>query len=150
MRRRTAVSMMLVTLLVIFGCATYGKIRPMGQELTIEMLTTNWQNYDVYWTGLSEMKPTAILFDPKNDERTLAFERDNWSKVKNEDALSMVVGGSQANWVFYPVLYRLLGPDDGLYGYIYTGYWSVVTKPVDQKTLWVYNLPGRLEGENKE
>jgi len=43
-----------VTLLVIFGCATYGKIRPMGQELTIEMLRKNWQNYDVYWTGLSE------------------------------------------------------------------------------------------------
>ena len=150
MRKRTAVLMMLVTFLVIFGCATYGKIRPMGQELTIETLRKSWQNYEVYWTGLFEMEPTAILFDPKNDDRTLAFKRDNWSKVENEEFLSMLIGASQASGVFYPVLYRLLGPDDGLYGYIYTGYLSVVTKPVDQKTLWVYSLPGSLGGAYKD
>ena len=141
---------MLVTLLAIFGCASYGKMRPMGQELTIEMLRKNWQNYDVYWTGLSEVRPTGILFDPKDDDKRITFERDKWFRVEKEDSLSMLIGGMQANWVFYPILYRMLGPDDSLYGYIYTGYRNVVTKPVDQKTLRVYNLPGRLEGEHED
>ena len=149
-RKRSAGLMMFVLLLVVSGCASYGKISTMGQELTIEMLRENWRNYHVYWTGLSEIKPSGILFDPKDDDRTLAFERHNWSKVENEDFLSVLIGGSQANWVFHPVLYRLLGPDDRLYGYIYTGYWNVVTKRIDDKTLWVYSLPGRLEGEHED
>ncbi len=150
MRKRTAVLMISATVLVILGCATYGKVRPMGGELTIEMLRKDWQNYDVYWTGVSEMQPTAILFDPKNDGKRLAFKAQDWSKVNNEGFLSMLISGSQSNLSFYPVLYRMLGPGDVFYGYIYTGYPSVATKQVDQETLWVYSLPGRLERENQE
>ncbi len=147
MRKRTSVLMMLVTLFAVFGCATYGKVGPMGQALTIDTLKKNWQNYDVYCTGFSELKATGILFDPRNHDKRLTFERDKWFKVEKEDSLSVIIEGMQDNTVFYPILYQLLGPDDSAYGYIYTGYRYVVTKPVDQKTLYVNNLPRSLEAE---
>ncbi len=150
MRERISVSMTLVALLALFGCATYGKTKPMGQSLNIDMLKKDCRNYDVYWTGLSLMQAVAIVFDPKDDGRMVIFERDKWYKVEDEGFLSMLIGGMQSNVVFYPVLSQLLGPDDTLYGYIYTGYPHVVTKPVDHGALWVYNFPGRLEREDQE
>ena len=75
-----------VLLIIIPACVglQYGKIRlrPGGPErVTIEKLQEKWQDYTVYYTGLSLEKPSALLFDPKDDDKLLTTHK-YWDEVK--------------------------------------------------------------------
>ena len=138
-----------VGVLIVFltaGCTGYGKLRPLahqGRGMTIEALEKDWQGHTVYWAGLNVNEPSGLMFDPKGDERALTG--DHWMKVKDKKALSDMIDWLQTNHDFYPFLLRILGPDNQLYGYMYTGWRQVVIKPVDDRTLWVGDMPGRLQ-----
>ncbi|UCF72186.1 MAG: hypothetical protein JSW35_08285 [Deltaproteobacteria bacterium] len=144
----------IVPLLVflISGCAWvkgYGKIRLQsgpGKKVTTQELEDNWHNYTIYYAGyyggLSIKHPSAVMFDPKNDKRALVGDR--WTKVQDQETLSRLISSIQSQKArYYPRLWRILGPDDQFYGYLFSAWRQVplVIKVLDDKTMFVYDLP---------
>jgi hypothetical protein len=135
----------LVSAVLVYGCANYGTLTPTAaRDVAIDNLTKDWINYTVYWTGLDIDEPTGIMFDPKTDGKALTG--DHWYRVENEESLSKVVGWLKLNKLYYPFLWRMVGPDGQFYGYVYTGYTRLAMKLVDDKTMLVYGLPPTLRG----
>lgn len=135
----------LVFAFLISGCAGYGKLRPLsGQDraVSIEVLEKNWRDYAVYWTGLSVQEPSGIMFDPQSDGRSLV--NDKWKKVEDEKFLAEIISWMKINRDYPPWVWKILGPDDQFYGYMYTGWQFGLIKEVDEKTLHVYDLPAPM------
>ena len=130
---------------LVVGCALgsrYGKLRSAwspGTRVTIEQLYENRLQYDVSYAGISVENPSAIMFDPKGDERKLLT--DKWIRVKTQEELADLINWVQVNEVTYPVLWRILGPYNQLYGYMYSGWNHVLIKAIDDRTLWVDDIP---------
>ncbi len=135
---------------LISGCSWlkgYGKIRAQsgpGKRVTIQELRENWHDYTIYYAGyhgkLSIKHPSAVMFDPKKDDRVLVG--DKWTKVDDQKTLSELISSIQSHKArYYPSLWRILGPDDQFYGYLFSAWHHVPIKVVDEKTMWVYNLP---------
>jgi hypothetical protein len=141
----------LVASLIIYGCANYGTITPtVAQDVTIDTLTKDWMNYTVYWTGLDVGEPTGIMFDPKTDGKALTGAGDRWYKVESQESLSKMIGWLKFNTLYYPYIWRVVGPDGQFYGYVYTGYTHFAMKVVDEKTMLVYGIPATLRGEDRQ
>jgi hypothetical protein len=140
---------LLFLLFLISGCSWlkgYGKIRLQSgpEKMTVEQLEDNWSEYHVYYAGhyggLSIKHPSAVMFDPKNDSSRLVTGK--WTKVEDKDTLSKLISSIQSQKaMYYPRIWRILGPDDQLYGYLFTALDQVFVKVVDEKTMYVYNLP---------
>jgi len=144
----------IVPLLVFLmsGCTWvkgYGKLRIQsgpGKKVTIRELEDNWYDYTIYYAGyydgLSTKHPSAVMFDPKNDKAALVGDR--WTKVQDQVTLSGLISSIQSHRaMYYPRLWRILAPDDQFYGYLFSA-WDrvpVVIKVVDDKTMWVSDLP---------
>lgn len=144
----------LLLVFLISGCALrtgYGKFRLQprdGVEVTVQYLLENWKDYTVYYAGSSIGNPGGIMFDPKGDNRTLTG--DTWIKVEDRRTLSELIGWMKTYHEYNPQIWRILGPDDELYGYLYyprTHRQLAVTKVVDETTMYVYDLlsPRRLD-----
>jgi len=122
----------------------WGKLRlqPRGVErVTYEMLLENWQDYDVYFAGPWKGRPSAIMFDPRGDDRKLEHHKW-WEPIKDEETLAEVAWGIYVGQVsFFPEVWRILGPDNQFYGYMYTAWHHVLIKVVDDRTLWVDDIP---------
>ncbi|NVM25603.1 MAG: hypothetical protein HWN70_06755 [Desulfobacterales bacterium] len=135
----------LIGVFLVSGCSwykSYGKVRLQsgpGHKVTIQELQQNWHDYTIYYAGSSVQLPSAIMFDPKKDTKTLMS--DKWIKVEDQETLSELISWIQGTTRFPPRLQRILGPDDQFYGYFYSGWHHVVLKVVDETTLWVYDLP---------
>lgn len=134
-----------VLVLIIAGCQGYGKLKPQsryGNDITIEKLKENWRDYTVYFAGYAVNNPSGIMFDPKNDNKKL-LPSDRWTKIEDHETVAEVIGWIkiQNSYDFYPRLHRILGPDDQLYGYLFTALNQLITKVADDKALWVYDLP---------
>jgi len=137
--------MAFVSASIISGCSGYGKIRLQslyGDDVTIEKLQENLPDYTVYYAGYAVNNPSGIIFDPKNDTKTL-MPSERWTKLDDRESVIEVI-----SWIkiqdssnFYPRLYSILGPDDQFYGYLFSAWDHLLTKVVDGKTLWVYDLP---------
>ncbi len=149
MIRKFSIGLILLAASVfIFGCASFGILRPIkADDVTIETLTKNWTNYTVYWTGIDIGEPTGIVFDPKADDKALTGSGDRWFKVESEESLAKMIGWMKFNKLYYPYLWAMVGPDGQLYGYVYTGYTRFAMKLVDDKTMLVYGVPATLRGE---
>jgi hypothetical protein len=135
-----------MVMLLFFGCASmltgYGKLRPQpmrGEGVAIEDLEQNWEDYVIHYAGQSVGTPAAIMFDPKDDDRTLVGDR--WTKVEDQKTLSELIGWIKAYQRFYPRVWRILGPDDHLYGYLYFPLYRAVFKVVDSKTMYAFDVP---------
>ena len=134
-----------VLILLISGCALfagYGKTRlqPRGPEqVTIEQLERQWEDYTIHYAGMAVNNPAAIMFDRKDDDRTLIGDR--WTKVEDQETLSELIEWIKAYQRFYPRVWRILGPDDHLYGYLYFPLFRAVFKVVDNKTMYAFDLP---------
>ena len=143
-------AVILIAAVFVSGCANYGAVRATRtQDVTIDTLTKNWMNYKVYWTGLNKGEPTAIMFDPKEDGKTLTGAEDRWYEVGSKESLSSMIGWLKFNLLYYPYVWRVVGPDGQFYGYVYTGYTKFVLKVVDEKTMQVYGIPTTLRGEDR-
>jgi len=138
-------SVILIAVFLVSGCSwyrSYGKVRALPrheEKLAIQGLKENWHDYTIYYAGLSIGHPSAILFDPKTDDKALV--NDKWIRVEDQETLSELISWIQHSTQFPPRLQRILGPDDQFYGYFYSGWNHVVLKVVDERTLWVYDLP---------
>jgi uncharacterized protein YceK len=152
-KRREYVSIFIITILILLmsGCANYGKLRVESQDvynantrysekMTIEKLLQNWQDYDIYYAGYKASQATGIMFDPKNDDRKLI--NGWWEKIDSKEKLDYVVKwvGFGAQKYYGNYLYKMIGPDQKLYGYVFTPYTQVVFKSVGDKTMYVYYL----------
>ncbi len=138
-------SIVAITLLfLISGCVigNYGRITreyAADSGLTLQVLKGNWQDYDVSYAGMAKDNPRGILFDPKKDDRKLRGDR--WVELLDEEEISTVILWIENNDPkLRPYLYRLIGPDQQVYGYVYTATNHVVSKAIDDKTLYVFDL----------
>ena len=137
----------LVLVFFISGCAMltgYGKIRPQpwhGEQVTIQKLQNNWEDYTIHYAGLSVGTVAGITFDPKNDNRTLTG--DKWIKVEDQQTLSELIGWMKTYTRYNPQIWRILGPDNEFYGYLYypkSHEVHAVAKVLNDTTLYVYDL----------
>ncbi len=135
----------LVFVFLMYGCAGYGKIRPLpgdGDKLTVQELIENSDDYNIYYSGYSTNNPSGILFDPKRDNKTLV-PGDGWIKVEGRETVSEIVSWIQIldfPW-YMPELFSILDSDEQSYGYLFTGWHHLVSKVVDESTLFVNDLP---------
>ena len=145
-----------VLLSFLSGClGSYGKIRPQsgkGETLTIDDLEKNWIDYTIHYAGLSANRPLGVMFDPKNDGKTLLpGSNDRWKKIEDKKTLSEVIGWIKVQGFsdYNPMLYKVLGPDDKLYGYLFCGHSDVTVEIFDDRTMFVNDLPDPLSGRGR-
>ena len=130
---------------VVAGCGSYGKLRLQhgpGETMTIQQLKENWEKYHVLATGMELNVPSAILFDRKDDGREIIGER--WWNLKDYETVAQTIDLIEAQNIvgaFYPRLWKILGPDDHLYGYMFTAWDHAVMAIADDKTMSVQDLP---------
>ena len=135
----------LLSFILISGCSGYGSLQHQSgyrKDITIEELTKNWDDYNVYYSGYALNNPSGIMFDPKNDDKTLT-PSDRWVKIDSEGDVSEVVSWIDINdfpW-YHAGLHKILGPDGEFYGFLYTGWYGIAAKATDDGTLLVYDLP---------
>jgi hypothetical protein len=138
----------LIGLFLIYGCSwlkSYGKIRVLSrheEKVSIQELEKNWQDYTIYYAGLSVDTAAAIMFDPKNDGKTLIGDR--WIKIEDKETLLELIGWIRTYIQFDPRLWRILGPDEQFYGYLFFASDYAVIKAVDDKTMYVYDIESPL------
>jgi len=82
------------------------------------------------------------MFDPKNDDKILTG--DKWIKIEDKETLSELIGWIRTYIQFDPRLWRILGPDDQFYGYLFFAWGHVVIKVVDDRTMYMYDLESPL------
>jgi hypothetical protein len=134
----------LLCLSALAGCAfvsDFGKLRLQtgtSKEVTAQELLANWRDYLIYYNSIPGSATRALMFDPKNDDKTLA--NDKWTKIEDEKRLAEL-----SSWIDHHrssrYVYRILGPKDELFGYmIIPRPNTVLMKRTDDKTLWVYDL----------
>ena len=132
--------------LLASGCALtqYGKLRmpEKTDPVTIQSLQKNWEDYEIYYTGIHAGRPSALLFDRRDDDRGFVTER--WFRVESKETLDDLIEAiarGRPIAAYYPRLWRVVGPDGHLYGYMFTPWNHAVMKAVDEKTLFVHDLP---------
>ena len=69
---------------------------------------------------------------------------DRWSRVEDKLMLAGIMDAMQSQPAaggYYPRLWLVLGPDNHVYGYMVTAWDRAVMKVMDEKTLYVYDMP---------
>lgn len=130
---------------VVAGCGSYGKLRLQhgpGETMTTEQLKETWEKYHILATGVEPNVPSAIIFDRKDDGREILGER--WWELKDGQAVAETIGWIEVQLtlgLYYPRLWKILGPDEHLYGYMFTAWDHAVMTIGDDKTMRVMDLP---------
>jgi hypothetical protein len=136
------VALFLVLALGCAGCAPggYGKLRLAGQEVTIGRLAKNWQDYHVAYAGVRVSLPNAIVFDPKNNDTTITLQK-YWVPVDNQETLGDLLGWIRSFGIYGPAtLYKVMGPGNRVFGYLYTLDTTAYIKVIDDNTLWIGDM----------
>ncbi len=129
------------------GCAPggYGTLRIAGQEMTIGRLAKDWKDYRVAYAGVRVSRPNAILFDPKNGDTTITLH-EYWSPVEDQETLGDLLEWIQLFKLYGPPrLYKIMGPDSRIFGYLYTLDTGALIKVIDENTLWIDDMTLRPE-----
>ena len=102
----------------------YGKLVLVSRgadQMSIGMLQKDWQDYTVYYVGVDISTALATVFWPKSQAKTLTGDR--WTEVKDQDKVARLIRviHSRSNipgrWAR---LWKILGPDGDVYGYMYS------------------------------
>jgi hypothetical protein len=97
--RFTTVLMLVGLALALSGCAMYGGARSQmvyDNRITVQELVNDWQNYNLYFTGHGRGHPSAVLFEPKDDGRTIIADR--WWRVEQYEILTDLVDSIQRHF----------------------------------------------------
>lgn len=91
--------LLLLPIFLMVGClgiGNYGSIRVADGRKgnTIQQLVENWQDYDIYYAGLSYKSPSAIMFDPKKGGKRLIS--DKWMPVSEQSVVKTIVGDKKS------------------------------------------------------
>jgi hypothetical protein len=142
----------LLLILVFVATLTFGCVAPKGYgklgfaqtkepKMTLDQLVKDWENYDIYYSGVHEDYVFGIMFDPKDDERKLVGH-EWWEPVETQEDLRQMILSMNIFKAFQyqPMLWKILGPDNQLYGFTYTARYPMIIKVIDDRTLWVDEL----------
>jgi hypothetical protein len=81
-------------LLIIAGCAGYGKLSPPPRNETDALLTdllSQTDRYVIHYNGNSKKLVSGILFDPKDDARHIRPEGVLWQEISDPDEIASIV-----------------------------------------------------------
>jgi hypothetical protein len=107
--------------------------------MTLAELRENWEEYTIYYSYRWDSRPSAIMFDPKNNGKKLVG--DNWYKIEDQEALSETIRIIQEQYD-YAKVEIIEGPDNKFFGYMYYPHWlNIPVKMVDERILYVSTLP---------
>ncbi len=138
-RRNMVLASILAMFALVAGCAgNYGNMRVEDKGgMTVETLVNNSQNYNV-WYGGNPGYPVAVLFDPKTDGKTIKVA-DRWQSVTDQATINKYVQmvGMHGYGANIPRIWKLLGPNDSVFGYVYTAATSLSINVVDANTMFV-------------
>jgi len=144
-KKRIGFVLLISLFFVVAGCGSYGRLRLQygpAETMTIQQLKENWEKYHILATGVEPNVPSAIIFDRKDDGREIIGER--WWELRDYKAVSETVDWIEAQEPvggYYPRLWKILGPDEHLYGYMFTAWDHAVMFVGDDKTMRVMDLP---------
>ena len=140
----------LATALLFFtiGCSSSAKLvrsDDAGDGLNIRTLEKNWEAYTIYHTrtGGTHYGNVALLFDPKDDDRTLIARR--WTRIEDKKTLSSIIDNMDRRG-YRPGMYNIVGPNGIDYGYLYAVRRWLITKVESETTMHVYDFPTRPSG----
>jgi hypothetical protein len=144
MRSLSAIALFIGALAVCAapGCLArfgYGSIERAPDDKSIQQLMSDWQSYHVSYSGLRPGRPSGLMFDPRHDERELQGKR--WEPIRDREVMEEVAMWLQRTDTYPPRLFRLMGPEGVLYGYVYTGWDQVVARAIDNQTMYVTDIP---------
>ena len=144
---------LLLVLLITSGCASYGKLSRIPTDETDALLPdilSQTDNYTIHYHGNSEKMVSGILFDPKEDTKSIIPEGVYWKETRNPETIASIVDIIQsAKFPYYSAnLYQINDPNGAFFGYILTGWKSLSIRPVDEHTVRVYGLKGPPEYED--
>lgn len=140
-------------LFIISACTGYGKLSRLPRNESgalIADLLSQTDRYVIHYHGNSEKLVSGILFDPKEDTRSIRPEGVLWKEISDDEAIASITNtiltGDHPN--YFPNLHSITGPKNDFYGYIITGWTYLAIRPVDDQTLRVYGLKGPPEYED--
>ena len=128
--------MALISVLFISGCLSQGRLRVQSRSNTTVAMKDIQENHDKYVIHANEWpagEVSAIVFDPKDDNRTI--ENDGWTKVTSKEQLSKLIDRSKRN--IYRQFFKIYGPNEEFYGYLLGGERYVWIQTIDANTLKV-------------
>jgi len=128
----------LLVALALAGCSGYGTIKFLGWEAgrkQVWQMVESFQDYHLYSSGMSTAYPSGLIFDPKGDETRI--EPGVWAGVNSQGLAELLVRNLERYQNYKPKLYALIGDDGRRYGFIYTGYKSVVVQQVAENAVSV-------------
>jgi hypothetical protein len=134
----------ILSAIIITGCSGYGKLiieSKNEDEVTIEKLIKNSDDYDIHYFGLGEKFVSGIIFDPKKDNKKL-LPSNMWVEINEQTTISDIVKRIKRSDLrgFIPTFYKIVGLDGVFYGYLFTGWSHIVLEKIDDNTLSVYGL----------
>ncbi len=133
----TSVVLFAVMGLLIAGCAggNYGTIKPEDSgRVTLNTLLCDWQSYNVYYAGTNPDRPIALLFDFKGDGKNVEVE-GRWWRAGDEKTMRDAAGRIGMLQETVPRLWKVLGSNGLLYGYVYTPLIRLNIVAVDENTI---------------
>ena len=133
-------TLLLLTTQCVSQMSNEGQVVPQlrdEKQMTIQMLEDNWQDYIIHSDGPTGGIPIAVIFDPKNDDKTIATYE--WTLITDKQALLAAVGWIQSRPA-YPKVNRIMGPNDQLFGYVYTYNENIPMNVINDKKIFVDEL----------
>ena len=129
--------LLILILYIIVGCSVnYGEFKPEPESKskdTRRELIESWSDYDI-WLIYRKARLAAIIFDWKDDDRTILAESD-WRKVKDLETWQEIVNANTTNNGDFNLpgdyaggtssVQGIWGPDNQLYGLIVYQAYSV-------------------------
>lgn len=114
------------------GIGIYETVSAKEKKTVLEELKKNWQNYTVYCDGPASA-PAAVIFDPKNDDRSLVGYR--YIKLSKEDSVRLAIVQIEFQLDFVPQLYKIFDEEKNFYGYVLMARDLPAPRQVDPKTI---------------
>jgi len=142
------VALLIFFLSLLTGCVTYKSAgvlsapSPSGRAITLKQLEANKDQYNIYYAGLAPDVPAAVLCDPKNDGKRIIGKR--WVKVADDEDVSQLTAFVKNYVNFTPRLYALTGPHGQIFGYVLSPVPRILTRVIDEHTLYIYDIESPL------
>lgn len=134
----------LVTMVMLFilSCAVPNapRFQPLAHrdgQATLDDLKRDWENYSTSYGGGSVGLASALIFDPKDDDRCLVG--NGYITVSDKETLQRVISTIESYATFTPTVYKIYGPDEGFYGFVFTAFYRPLPNKVDDRTLSLPN-----------